>query len=291
MLWHRLLAHIVEFIADILVRTIAPVVLWLLAKCQRLLGKPLIFMNHEQWQDTLFIHYEVEPESLGRALPNGLKPDLLDGKAYVGIVLLTESGIHPGSQKFIMGLSHDAMNVRTYVVNEQGEPEPGIYFFNLDCTSALATLGARGVFGLPYTLASCTRHHQCTGTHHFRGSRCSSPAAAAVAECKVENRIQRCDRQSDFLVERYCLYHKLPDPWLGAPSRLLRGKIQHTPWKLKPVRLESINETLLQSSLVPCGVRILNSTSGPGRATGGVSPDLVHFGNTESISFSFFTEV
>ena len=204
-------------------------------------------------------------------------------------MFLTEGGIRPGSleSSTFLELSHHAMNVRTYVVNEEGQKEPGVYFLSLDCTSTLASLGARGIFGLPYTLASCTRQscgeEDAWQRQRFSGSRCSSQGAASaeVAVAVMRSKAQKRDRVSDFLVERYCLYHQLPYTWLGPPSRLLRGRIQHEPWELKPVRLEAINETLLRSScLDQYGVCPLQG-----------EPTHVHFGNTGSVCFAFFTEV
>ena len=51
------------------------------------------FMRHESWDDALFVHYPVDAAALQRRLPPGLVVDTHDGVAYVGVVLLTESGI------------------------------------------------------------------------------------------------------------------------------------------------------------------------------------------------------
>ena len=50
------------------------------------------FMRHESWDDALFVHYPVDAAMLQRRLPPGLVVDTHDGVAYVGVVLLTESG-------------------------------------------------------------------------------------------------------------------------------------------------------------------------------------------------------
>ena len=47
-----------------------------------------------------------------------------------------------------------AANVRTYVRLKSRPELTGIYFFSLDCSSALVTLGARAAFSLPYKLST-----------------------------------------------------------------------------------------------------------------------------------------
>ena len=51
------------------------------------------FMEHEQWKDALFLHYEADPQALQKLLPRGLEVDTFQGKAYVGVVALSENGI------------------------------------------------------------------------------------------------------------------------------------------------------------------------------------------------------
>ena len=50
------------------------------------------------------------------------------------------------------------LNVRTYVVPRGSTEEPGVWFFSLDATSALAVRAARWSYYLPYFDAriSCT---------------------------------------------------------------------------------------------------------------------------------------
>ena len=249
-----------------------------------------------RWRDTLFLHYEVDPDALQECLPPGLTVDTTGSpeKAYIGIVLLTEDGIRPGDGALpsFLGLSHEAMNVRTYV-RDKRKSEPGIYFFSLDCTSTLATLGAKAIFGLPYTLAVMDRSSELVTEgggswqrHRFSGTRCGDPDASLDATFHVQtSKEQKRDQLSNFLCERYCLYHKLPDPWLGCPSKLLRGRIHHAPWDLSPVELrESVVDESLVDSVLPTGLRRSN---GHRRS----KPCAVHFGRTQAIRFSFFEEV
>ena len=80
-------------------------------------GRPAPFMRHVRWRESLFMHWEVDPAILAHLLPGGLQPDLsFDGKAYVGLVLLTEEGVAPALPRRwsccrrleqAVGISHD----------------------------------------------------------------------------------------------------------------------------------------------------------------------------------------
>ena len=150
-----------------------------------------MFMVHSSWEDALFLHWEVGANELQELLPAGLEPDLWDGKAYVGLVLLTERGIHPAlfprlSAKWL-SITHLAANVRTYV-RPKGDPHatPGVYFFSLDASSWPASAGASILFGLPYHPACMDRtwepmKHRC----RFSSRRCVLNAVHPVI-CRPE---------------------------------------------------------------------------------------------------------
>lgn len=106
-------------------------------------------MKHDSWENALFVHWPVDPAELAKLLPRGLEPDILDGSAWVGLVLLTERGVsgHGSLQRRLVApIDHYGANVRTYVSHNG---VPGIFFFSLECTSILASFGAR-MAGIPY---------------------------------------------------------------------------------------------------------------------------------------------
>ena len=161
-------------------------------------------------RDTVFLHWEVDPRAIARLLPEGLEPDLLDcascsrsskpgscgqspahqhdlracfrraGRAYIGLVLLTEEGIHmpPLTQ---LAITHHAVNARTYVRVAGADAPPGIFFLSLDATSSLATLGARVAH--PGAMAAivplwCTARARAS---RFTASRVPVPVNGAIA--------------------------------------------------------------------------------------------------------------
>lgn len=114
------------------------------------------FMRHDAWENALFVHWPVDPAVVAARLPRGLEPDIMEGTAWVGLVLLTERGVsayHPVGRWLMPPLDHLGANVRTYVKHNG---VPGIFFWSLECSSMLATIGARAA-GIPYFPAQMWR--------------------------------------------------------------------------------------------------------------------------------------
>ena len=164
------------------------------------------FMRHEAWEDALFVHYTVDAEKLQTLLPKGLEVDLFDGVAYIGIVLLTESGIVPWPPRVpvwlvrCLGISHHAVNVRTYVRTAHGPP--GIYFFTLECSALLPVLGARSLFNLPYRYSRISRWDGSRQTYHLTSRRVGADPRV-MAEWRTDDTAEN-DGLGRFVVEREC---------------------------------------------------------------------------------------
>jgi uncharacterized protein YqjF (DUF2071 family) len=198
----------------------------------------------QRWNDLLFAHWPIPADEMARLIPAGLKVDTFEGYAWVGVVpfWMDEVGTRtvgerctavPGTATFC------ELNVRTYVRSPRTDLR-GVYFFSLDAASALAVIGARTLFHLPYFWASMRSQREPDGTvdsssnrlltgrkvrfrARYRGlGQIAGPSSAGTLEY--------------FLTERYCLFTR-------HAGRVLRGDIHHLPWPLEPAEAEvSINE-------------------------------------------------
>src|SRR5436305_2173340 len=104
---------------------------------------------HQDWHHLLFLHWEIPAAELQALVPPELSIDTYEGKAYVGLIPFTLSNVRAVLTPPIPFLSkfHE-VNVRTYV--RRGDGDPGVWFFSLDTSSALAVDGARAFYHLPY---------------------------------------------------------------------------------------------------------------------------------------------
>jgi uncharacterized protein YqjF (DUF2071 family) len=198
----------------------------------------------QRWNDLLFAHWPIPVGEMATLLPAGLEVDTFDDYAWVGVVpfwmdqvrtrAVGESCVTiPGTAEFC------ELNLRMYV-RSRITGLRGVYFFSLDAASALAVLGARTLFHLPYFLASMHRHTELDGTIAY-----SSRRLLTGRSVRFEGRYRGlCDVSGPsrngtlehFLTERYCLF----TPHGG---RVLVGHIHHLPWPLQAAEAEiGVNE-------------------------------------------------
>jgi uncharacterized protein YqjF (DUF2071 family) len=195
----------------------------------------------QRWHDLLFAHWPIPADAMGRLLPAGLEVDTFDNYAWAGVVPFWMDQVRTrtiGERCVIIPTTAEfcEMNLRTYVRSKVTGLR-GVYFFSLDAASALAVLGARALFHLPYCLAGMRRHADPVGAIHYSSKRLLTrrsvrfeakyrslqPAPTPGASGTLEH----------FLTERYCLF----TPHAG---RILVGHIHHLPWPLESAEAEII---------------------------------------------------
>jgi uncharacterized protein YqjF (DUF2071 family) len=209
------------------------------------------------WHDLLFAHWPVAAETLRPLIPGHLQIDLFGGQAWVGVVPFRMSGVRMRGTPPVPGFSHfPELNVRTYVVRDK---KPGVWFFSLDATNAVAVWGARAAFHLPYFRAamSCEENR---GWIHYQSTRRQPSAPRAALEGRYRPIGKGFHTQPGsidyFLAERYCLYTS------DKQGRIIRCEIHHPPWSLQLAEA-SFQENSLAAA---AGFAIL-----------GTRPQLLHF--------------
>ncbi len=197
----------------------------------------------QQWNDLLFAHWPIAIEEMARLLPTGLEVDSFDGYAWAGVVPFWMDQVRtralgercatvPGTASFC------ELNLRTYVRSSVTGLR-GVFFFSLDAASALAVIGARTLFHLPYFLANMRRKTTSDGSIEYSSKRLLSRRSVRFeANYRSLGEVvpSAAGTLEHFLTERYCLF----TPHGG---RVLVGHIHHLPWPLQPADAEiRINE-------------------------------------------------
>jgi uncharacterized protein len=198
----------------------------------------------QRWNDLLFAHWPIPIDKMAPLVPAGLEVDSFDGYAWVGVVpfwidqartrAVGERCITvPGTATFC------ELNLRTYVRSSTTGLH-GVYFFALDAASALAVIGARTLFHLPYFFASMHRQIDPDGTVEYSSKRLlTGHSIRFKARYRGLGRLAGPSRPGTlehFLTERYCLLtqHK---------GKVQVAHIHHLPWPLEPAEAEiSLNE-------------------------------------------------
>lgn len=195
----------------------------------------------QTWQDVVFAHWRVEPDSISRVLPPGLTLDVRDGNAWLSLVLHRVHGCRVRGMPPLPGLSaFAACNLRTYVVHDG---RPGVYFLSLDAGNTPVVAAARIVFHLPYFRAKFEIQTQANHTR-YRLERVHDYAPAGLLDCAYERSTEAIGLEPGsvdaWLINRYTFYASR----LGV---VYRGDIHHEPWEIYRAKLVVHQHTMFDA--------------------------------------------
>ncbi|MCH2228253.1 MAG: DUF2071 domain-containing protein [Candidatus Caenarcaniphilales bacterium] len=188
----------------------------------------------QTWSNLIFIHQEVDPQTLMKIIPSPLELDLMDGKAYISFVPFKMKDIKVLNLPLLPYFSSILeFNLRTYV---KYKGQKSVYFFSLDANKSLHIEVARLFFKLNYLKADIdyqpNESIQCIRLddrdHQVRFN----------AKFNIDHNSEDISDLSKWLTERYSYLE-------SKSGKVFQGKLEHPPWKLKKVNLESIEENYL----------------------------------------------
>ena len=194
----------------------------------------------QTWNDLLFSHWPVAPETLRPLVPPALSLDTFGEQCWVAVTPFHMSGVRARWMPPLPGLSaFPELNVRTYVIYGG---KPGVYFFSLDAGSRVAAWAARKTYHLPYFYARMRVSDPDRDPHSGKDgwiryhSVCNS-GAELTGRYRPVGPVQTRNRGTleHWLTERYCLYTVVRDA-------VYRSEIHHEPWPLQDAQGEfSVN--------------------------------------------------
>jgi len=205
-------------------------------------GEPLFLAG---WERALFMHFEVDPETLQCVVPFEL--DLWNGKAFISLVAFTMRDMRPrfggAPMRWLFKpiATHSFLNVRAYV---RHRGEAGICFLAEWLSSWLSVqLGPR-LYGLPYRFAKIDyRHihesHELSGTVTSpRSHKQFSYTAKLSSDVFAPGGAGSLD---EFLLERYSSFNR------RGQSKLF-FRIWHPPWPQTAAEVMIRDDSLLIDS-------------------------------------------
>lgn len=201
----------------------------------------------QRWRDVAFLHWAVDPEAVARFFPPGVRPDVLDGRSYVGLIpfRMVGAGFGGGPAVPWAGTFLET-NVRLYSVDGQGRR--GVVFRSLDADRLIPVLTARWVAGLPYLWSSMRFARAGDVVTYTSRRRWPGPRGARSGiALRVGERLTGQDPLAGFLTARWGLHQT---------SRLDRGRTaywpnEHPTWPLHAAELLHLDEELLAAAGLP----------------------------------------
>ncbi len=196
----------------------------------------------QRWCDLTFLHWALDPAEVARFMPPGVRPDMHDGRTYVGLVPFRMVGVGlgrlPGIPYFGTFLE---TNVRLYSVDSSGRR--GVVFLSLDTDRAAAVPAIRAVIGAPYRWARMRFHREGDVVSYDARLRRfgARPASRVVVRIGKPREPSPLD---DFLTARWGAHIRR-----GSHTTYVRN--EHQTWPLRDAEVLELDDGLLASVGLP----------------------------------------
>jgi len=194
---------------------------------------------HNVWDELAFLHWPVDPATVQRLLPDGLRVDTHDDQAWVSLVPFVMRGVRPHRLPSVPWLSTFAeTNVRTYVTDLDGRR--GVWFASLEAQRLAIVAGARWVKKFPYVWSRMT--FSVDGDRRtyetLRRRWPSSPATSRIVIDVGEPTGVPESGLDLFLTARWFAH-------THAADRVRRAPVDHPPWQLREATLVECDDELV----------------------------------------------
>jgi len=200
-----------------------------------------------RWEALTDLHWDVAPTMVQALLPDGLRPDVIDGRAWVGLIPFRMAGIRLGATGRGLPLPWSTFpetNVRTYVIGPDGGR--GVFFHSLDIPALPPTVVARLGFRLPYCNATMSLAERADRVGYLarrrwpvaqgRGGSASSRVIVRVGERVTADASTPLDV---LLSAQWALYTT------GPRGSILKVEVRHEPWRLREATVEVLEDDLV----------------------------------------------
>ncbi|TQJ30556.1 YqjF family protein [Microbacterium sp. SLBN-146] len=195
----------------------------------------------QTWSSAIFLHWRVDAARVAPLLPPGVRPDIFDGSAWIGLVPFELSRFRflPLPAVPLVGTFNE-INVRTYGIDAEGRR--GVVFLTLEAEHLIPVLAARVIFGLPYRWAAIGRRiDRAASAIEYRSRRRDLDGRAAGPGTRIRVAVgdEPVDTElSRFLTARWGFHER----HLG---RTTWAANEHEPWPLVAGDLLGLDDGLL----------------------------------------------
>jgi uncharacterized protein YqjF (DUF2071 family) len=201
-------------------------------------------LSAQHWDNLTFLHWPVDPVRITPFFPPGVRPDVLDGVSYVGLVPFQMRGAGPGRVPVSYFGSFAETNVRLYSVDDQ--ERHGIVFLTLEASRLATVLLARASLGLPYSWSAMTVARSGDTVSYTSRRRWPGHASGATARVRVRLGAEVTPTPTEtWLTSRWGLHTRVAGRTIWVPN-------EHGPWPLRVAELLDLDSTLVAT----CGIDI-----------------------------------
>ena len=180
---------------------------------------------YQEWNNAIFLHYQVDLNELKKFVPKELEIDLFEGKPWISVVAFTMEKIRPKNLPSFPPISDfDEINIRTYIKSKN---KAGVYFLSIEGGKKLSCKVAKGISELPYRFSKIKR------TEHNYKSQNSEFKDNLNIEFKIGMELTNKTELDKWLTERYALFQDTNDS-------INEFEIHHLEWSIKEIEIHKL---------------------------------------------------
>lgn len=180
---------------------------------------------YQEWNNAIFLHWQVELQELQKFVPEELEIDLFEGKPWVSVVAFTMEKIRPKNLPSFKPISNfDEINIRTYIKSGH---KTGVYFLSIEGGTSLSCTIAKKMSELPYRYSEIERT-----TNKFKSSNNKFNDKLHM-EFVIGKEIKEKTALDIWLTERYALFQ-------DTEKSINKFEIHHLEWIINELALSKL---------------------------------------------------
>ena len=181
---------------------------------------------YQEWNNAIFLHWQVELNELKKFVPKELEIDLFEGKPWISLVAFTMEKIRPKNLPSFPPISdfHE-INIRTYVKSNN---KTGVYFLSIECGKLISCKIAKGISELPYRYSNIKR---AKNSYYSENSEFNDQLNI---EFTIGKEISEKAELDKWLTERYALFQ-------DSEKSINEFEIHHLEWPINEIDLKKID--------------------------------------------------
>jgi len=181
---------------------------------------------YQEWNNALFLHWQVDLNELKKHIPDELEIDLFNGKPWVSVVAFTMEKIRPKHLPYFPPISNfDEINIRTYVKSRH---KTGVYFLSIEGGTKLSCKIAKRISELPYRYSKMKRTE-----NKFKSYNTEFNDALDI-EFEIGKELIKKEELDIWLTERYALFQ-------DTKHAINEFEIHHLEWPTQELKLDKLD--------------------------------------------------
>jgi len=180
---------------------------------------------YQEWNNAIFLHWQVELSELKKFVPKELEIDLFEEKPWVSVVAFTMEKIRLKNLPTFPPISDfDEINIRTYVKSNN---KTGVYFLSMEGGNSLSCKVAKGISELPYRFSNIKRSKNKYESNNSQFN------DKLNIQFEIGKEVTEKTKLEKWLTERYALFQ-------DTEKSINKFEIHHVEWPINEIKLKNL---------------------------------------------------